>query len=201
MRAWHLAWREGQIRSSLSRFRQRGCAIAALAVDILTRGSAARAQLFARPWQHWRTIRSGRFDVHYPADLESWARFVAERMPAVDSAVTALVGYSPPARVQIVVDDPFDISNGFAFTLIDHPVIVFWASPPDPRESIGQFRAWGEMLAVHEFGHVAHLTRPSRNPLMRLFWRLQERLSFSLPAEPWPHLPALPVEGGFWGTG
>lgn len=37
--------------------------------------------------------------------------------------------------------------------------------------------------------------------LMRLFWRLQERLSFSLPAEPWPHLPALPVEGGFWGTG
>jgi len=37
--------------------------------------------------------------------------------------------------------------------------------------------------------------------LMRLLWRLQERLSFSLPVEPWPHLPALPVEGGFWGTG
>jgi len=30
---------------------------------------------------------------------------------------------------------------------------------------------------------------------------LQEKLSFSLPVEPWPHLPALPVEGGFWGTG
>ena len=37
--------------------------------------------------------------------------------------------------------------------------------------------------------------------LMRLLWRLQEKLSFSLPVEPWPHLPALPVEGGFWGTG
>src|SRR6266487_192452 len=37
--------------------------------------------------------------------------------------------------------------------------------------------------------------------LMRLVWRLQEKLSFSLPVEPWPHLPALPVEGGFWGTG
>jgi len=37
--------------------------------------------------------------------------------------------------------------------------------------------------------------------LMRLVWRLQEKLSFSLPVEPWPHLPALPVEGGFFGTG
>lgn len=37
--------------------------------------------------------------------------------------------------------------------------------------------------------------------LMRLVWRLQERLSFSLPVEPWPHLPELPVEGGFLGTG
>jgi Tol biopolymer transport system component len=104
--------------------------------------------------------------------LTQWSRFVAERLPAVDSAVGRLVGYSPPGRVQIVIDDPFDISNGFAFTVIDHPVIVFWASPPDPRESIGQFRTWGEMLAVHEFGHVAHLTRPSRNPWTRLLWRV-----------------------------
>lgn len=37
--------------------------------------------------------------------------------------------------------------------------------------------------------------------VMCLFWRLQETLSFSLSAEPWPHLPALPVEGGFIGTG
>lgn len=90
----------------------------------------------------------------------------------MDSAVTALVGYSPPGRVEIVIEDPFEISNGFAFTVLDRPVIVFWASPPDPRESIGQFRTWGEMLATHEFGHVAHLTRPSRNPLTRLLWQL-----------------------------
>lgn len=130
------------------------------------------AQLFARPWLDWHTVQAGRFDVHYPTELRLWAQFVAERLPAIDTAVTALVGYSPPMRIQIVVEDPFDISNGFAFTLLDYPVIVFWASPPDPRESIGQFRTWGEMLAVHEFGHVAHLTRPSRNPWMRTFWRL-----------------------------
>lgn len=141
---------------------------ALLALD----SGSADGQLFARPWLPWHTLQVGRFDVHYPAELAQWSRFVAERLPAVDSAVGRLVGYSPPGRVQIVIDDPFDISNGFAFTVIDHPVIVFWASPPDPRESIGQFRAWGEMLAVHEFGHVAHLTRPSRNPWTRLLWRM-----------------------------
>ena len=132
----------------------------------------ACAQLFERPWLSWHTVHAGQFDVHYPSRLTSWAQFVAARLPAVDTAVTRLVGFAPPQRLQIVVEDPFDISNGFAFTILDNPVIVFWASPPDPRDDIGQFRTWGEMLATHEFGHVAHLTRPSRNPFTRTMWRL-----------------------------
>jgi len=165
-----LRW-DGRARPSLSRLHQIGAALlVAFAISALG-PTSLRAQLFARPWLDWHTLQAGRFDVHYPSELAQWSRFVAERLPAVDSAVARLVGYSPPGRVQIVIDDPFDISNGFAFTVIDHPVIVFWASPPDPREGIGQFRTWGEMLAVHEFGHVAHLTRPSRNPWTRLLWR------------------------------
>ena len=163
---------DGRSRPSLSRLRRTGAALAAVIGLLALVAPLAGAQLFARPWLNWHTIEVGRFDVHYPDELTQWSRFVAERLPAVDSAVGRLVGYSPPGRVGIVIEDPFDVSNGFAFTVIDHPVIVFWASPPDPRESIGQFRTWGEMLAVHEFGHVAHLTRPSRNPLTRLFWRL-----------------------------
>ena len=166
-----LRW-DGRARPSLSRLRELGTALLILLALSAFAPRRADGQLFARPWLRWHTLHAGRFDVHYPDELAQWSRFVAERLPAVDSAVGRLVGYSPPGRVQIVIDDPFDISNGFAFTVIDHPVIVFWASPPDPRESIGQFRTWGEMLAVHEFGHVAHLTRPSRNPWTRLFWRV-----------------------------
>ena len=166
-----LGW-DGRARPSLSRLRELATALLLIIAAAALPPRSAEGQLFARPWLRWHTLRAGRFDVHYPDELAQWSRFVAERLPAVDSAVGRLVGYSPPGRVQIVIDDPFDISNGFAFTVIDHPVIVFWASPPDPRESIGQFRTWGEMLAVHEFGHVAHLTRPSRNPWTRLLWRL-----------------------------
>ena len=166
-----LPW-DGRVRPSLSRLRELATALVIVLALLAIESSSAGAQLFARPWLHWQTLQAGRFDVHYPDELAQWSRFVAERLPAVDSAVGRLVGYSPPGRVQIVIDDPFDISNGFAFTVIDDPVIVFWASPPDPREGIGQFRTWGEMLAVHEFGHVAHLTRPSRNRWTRLFWRV-----------------------------
>ena len=166
--------RDGRNRPSLFFFPPlRGRSLAAAILTALALGARpAAAQLFVRPWLDWHTIRVGRFDINYPTSLAAWAQFVAGRMPAVDSAVTTLVGYSPPVHVQIVIEDPFDVSNGFAFTLLDKPVIVFWASPPDPRESIGHFRTWGEMLATHEFGHVAHLTRPSRNPLTRLLWRL-----------------------------
>jgi hypothetical protein len=171
MRAFGRKRRDGPRCPSLSRF-YRFVRLGAIPIALAGSTRPLDAQLFARPWLDWHTIHAGRFDVHYPSSLAAWARFVAERLPAVDSAVTTLVGYTPGTRVQIVVEDPFGISNGFAFTLIDRPAIVFWASPPDPRESIGQFRTWGEMLAAHEYGHVAHLTRPSRNPLERFFWRL-----------------------------
>jgi hypothetical protein len=173
VRGWRFTPRDGPSRPSLRRFVQsRGLLVFTISLLLVTRPLRAGAQLFVRPWLEWHTLQASRFDIHYPTELASWAAFVAARLPGIDSAVTQLVGYSPPMRVQIVIEDPFDISNGFAFTLIDHPVIVFWASPPDPRESIGQFRSWGEMLAVHEYGHMAHLTRPSRNPLFRALWRV-----------------------------
>jgi hypothetical protein len=113
-----------------------------------------RGQMFERPWLDWRTLSAGRFAIHFPRSFESWATFVAARMPAIDSAVTRVVGYTPRGPVDIVIEDPFDVANGFAFTFVEHPVIVFWASPPDPRQSIGEFRSWGEMLAAHEFAHA-----------------------------------------------
>lgn len=134
--------------------------------------TASAGQFLERPWLSWQTVRAGRFSIHFPAELATWARFVARRMPAVDSAVTELVGHSPRARVEVVIEDPYAVANGVAFTEIERPVIVFWAFPPDAREVVGQFRSWPELLAVHEFAHVAHLTRPSRNPLTRSLWRL-----------------------------
>lgn len=154
------------IRKSL---RSRPVASLALAL-VLGVPSSLRGQFVVRSWLPWRTVETEHFAFHYPVELEAWTRAVATHVEAIDSAVTRLIGYSPPRKTQVVVDDPYEIPNGSAWPFLNQPVINLWATPPSPRDDIGEFRDWGEMLVSHEFAHISHLTRPSRNPLMRLLW-------------------------------
>jgi hypothetical protein len=134
--------------------------------------ATAGAQYQTRTWLDWRTIRTARFAVHYPIELESWARTVASKLEGIDSSVARIVGYQPQRRIEVVIDDPFTIPNGSAWPLIDAPALVFWAAPPNPREDIGNYVSWADMLATHEFAHLAHLLRPSRNAFQSLLWRV-----------------------------
>ena len=144
------------------------CSVALLCYASTT----ASAQLAPRPWLDWRTTETEHFVLHYPAAYRDWSRALAERIEGVRQQVVALVGYSPTRRVHIVVDDPSNQANGYAFPTLDAPTIVLWPTPPDPRSEIGNARVWEELLATHEFTHVAHLSRPSRNRWKRLLWAL-----------------------------
>ena len=143
-------------------------------VGLIVTGAAriAAAQYVVRTWLPWQTVETRHFTFHYPTELEAWTRAVAARADAIDSAVARVVGFAPSRKTQVVVDDPFNLANGSAWTYLDTPTINLWAVPPDPREDISEFRNWGEMLLSHEFGHIAHLTRPSRNAATRRFWEV-----------------------------
>jgi hypothetical protein len=147
---------------------------AALAVAFasLLLPSSARGQTLVRSWLPWRTIETEHFEFHYPVPLEAWTQALATHIEGIHAEVARIVGYAPSGRTQIVVDDPYGEANGSAWPFLDHPIINFWATPPDPRDDIGQFRDWGAMLASHEFTHIAHLTRPSRNAFERQLWEL-----------------------------
>ena len=177
-----------------------------LLAALLLLGAAplASSQDPARAYLDWRTLQTPHFRFHYPVQFERWALDAAEHMEGVDSAVSRLVGFTPTHRVDIVIDDPYNLPNGYTLPFIDSPVITFWPVPPTPRQAIGNVRTWGEMLSVHEFAHMAHLARPSRNPLDRLAWAL-------LPADVGPLVRKLPrwaiegyatyVEGQVTGSG
>ncbi len=143
-----------------------------VALLLLATAFPARAQFVVRSWLPWRTIETRHFAFHYPLPLEEWTRHIAERADAIDSAVTHVVGFTPPTKTDVVVDNPYSIANGSAWPFLQGPIINLWATPPDPRDDIGEFRDWGEMLVSHEFGHIAHLTRPSRSPGFAQLWRL-----------------------------
>ncbi|HEY4304310.1 MAG TPA: hypothetical protein VGM82_07585 [Gemmatimonadaceae bacterium] len=134
--------------------------------------SIADAQGLVRAWLPWRTIETRYFVFHYPVQLEEWTRSLASRADGIQASVGGLVGYAPLTKTHVVVDDPYETSNGSAWPFLNQPVINLWASSPDPRSDIGEFRDWGRTLLSHEFSHIAHLSRPSRNSRMAALWRL-----------------------------
>ena len=142
------------------------------ALGLACAADGARAQIVTRPHLDWRTARTPHFAVHYPAEMEAWTLDLVPRLEAIHDEVSALVGYTPARRVTIVVEDPSAVANGFAFPFLDEPAIALWPTPADPRSNIGNTRDPAEQLAVHEFTHIAHLSRPPRNPRQRLFLRI-----------------------------
>lgn len=144
----------------------------ALAALLLSAPAAGSAQFLTRPSIPWETIDTPHFSVHFPAEMRTWTMAVAARLESYAEAVSALVGNAPTTRVTVLVEDPSNVSNGFALPFLEGPVIFLWPTPPSPSPSAGAHRGWGEILAVHEYGHIAHLTFPSRNPRQRLLWRL-----------------------------
>ncbi|HEY8794160.1 MAG TPA: hypothetical protein VIM15_04370 [Gemmatimonadaceae bacterium] len=130
------------------------------------RASAACAQQTTIPHLQWRTLDTRYFRFFFTEDVAPWTRDVASRIDGAHDAVAALVGSAPAKRVVVIVEDPNNVSNGFALPLLDHPLMFLWPTPPDPSSPLGN-GSWSDQLSIHEFAHIAHLTRESRNPGVR----------------------------------
>ena len=152
--------------------RLRTLLIVALLVAAVRR-TGAQVPLGADPAHSWRTIATVHFRVHHRAEHAQWAQDVASRIEAVRAEVVQLVGYAPPLVVDVVIDDPVNSSNGVALPDLRGPAMFFWPTPPDPSSAIGHHPGWGELLTVHEFAHVAHLSRPARDPWEKFVMSLQ----------------------------
>lgn len=140
-------------------------ALAALTAPIAT----APAQFDEVPSLRWKTIRTEHFRIHYEPQLEAWATKLASQIESVREAVAARVGYTPPQVIDLIVEDPLNVPNGSAMPVLTFPAMRFWATPPAPTSVIGNSRGWGELLAIHEYAHLAHLLRPSRAPFDKFF--------------------------------
>ena len=159
--------------ASLAFAARRAARLLAAILVVLATARVAQAQGPApRPWLDWHSVRTEHFVFHYPSAYREWTISLAGRMEALRDDVASLVGYAPSGRVHVVIDDPANVANGYAFTTLDAPTIVLWPVSPDPRSEIGDYAVWQELLAIHEFAHVAHLARPSRNRWQRFLRQL-----------------------------
>lgn len=131
----------------------------------LTLAAAARAQ---GPDAEWRTVTTEHFRLHFPVQCEAWALRTGAQLESIRARVVDEVGYAPPQVVDVLVMDPAGEPNGLAISLLNSPRMVLFASPPGPESVIGYYRDWPEMVATHEYVHLAHMLQPSRHPMRRL---------------------------------
>lgn len=125
--------------------------------------SSPAALLAQSPSAEWRTIETRHFRVHYTPEYRDFATRTASQMEAIRLEVSEEVGFVAPQTVDVIVQNPLSQLNGEAIAPLAWPRIVLWAYPPEAGGELGTFTNWGELLAVHEETHIAHLLRPSRN--------------------------------------
>lgn len=126
------------------------------------------------------------FSVIHPPRLEGYARRVAATAEAVRGAVSGIVGNQPP-RTYILIGDESDEFNGYA-TLFPYPIIRIWATFPQPGLIGVQWQDVLEVLLIHEFTHLAHLSTHTDDPLSRILGRYPGSHSARIP-------PAWFIEG------
>lgn len=125
---------------------------------------SARAQLIGEvPLQQ---VVTPHFTVIHPPRLEAYARRVAATAEAVRGAVVGIVGNQPP-RTYILVGDETDQFNGFA-SVFPYPIIRIWATFPQPGLIGAQWQDVLQVLLIHEYTHIAHLTTHADDPLSRI---------------------------------
>lgn len=124
------------------------------------------------PRLRFQTISTPRFDIHFHQGEEALAQRLAR---IVEEVATTIDGGLGPAsgRVQVILVDQSDLSNGWA-TPVPYNTIEIAAAAPAADSIIGNTDDWLRFVFVHEYTHVVHLSRSGGwlGGLRRVFGRL-----------------------------
>ncbi len=155
-------------------------AVAALAL-LLAGARPAAAQV--PPDEAWRTLETAHFRVTFPARLEGLGRVAADRAEAAWDSLAAAFVEPPDHRVELLLTDHVDVSNGLT-DVVPYSRITIYARPPVDGFALSYFDDWMRLVITHELAHAFHLERTSAvGSLLRdVFGRV--------PA-PWPFFPEM----------
>ncbi len=131
-----------------------GAAAGAL-LGIALAAAPLRAQV--APNLDWRTLRTQHFNVQFTPPLEGLARRIAADAERAYGEL-ALQLHPPRGRIDLVISDDVDFSNGSATPFPTNRIIVY-ANPPVSESALRYTNDWGQMVITHELTHIFHLDR------------------------------------------
>jgi hypothetical protein len=109
------------------------------------------------PRLRFRTISTARFDIHYHQGEEDEARRLAVIAEEVASRLDKTLGPAS-GRVQVILVDQSDLSNGWA-TPLPFNTIEITAAAPSGASIVGNTNDWLRLVFTHEYTHIVHLSR------------------------------------------
>lgn len=119
--------------------------------------AASAADVSAQaPDEDWRTLETEHFRVTFPAHLETLGRRAADRAEVAWAKLSDMLVEAPGGRIDVLVTDHTDVSNGYARVTPSNRVTVI-ARPPVDGPSLLPFDDWLELVITHELAHVVHL--------------------------------------------
>lgn len=152
--------------------------------------SALTAQV--PPDEDWRSLETTHFRVTHPAGLESVARRAGDYAERAYQDLSERFVEPPKGRIEMLLTDHDDQSNGFANAL-PYNRITIYARPPTEGYNTTHFDDWLELVVAHELVHVFHLDRTG--PLGNALRSVLGRSSADWPAFPGYDVPAWIGEG------
>ncbi|MYH30177.1 MAG: hypothetical protein F4137_15300 [Acidobacteria bacterium] len=131
------------------------------------------------PDEAWRSVDTEHFRITFPAQLEEQGRRVGELAERAYRELTAQFREGPSGRIDVVLTDHVDLSNGYA-RIWPSNRIVLYARPPADHLALAYFDDWFELLVTHELAHIFHLDYGGTlgRIFRTLFGRAQTPLTF-----------------------
>ncbi len=110
------------------------------------------------PDAEWRVIESDHFRVTFATGMESLAAHAIRRAEAAHAILTANLAAAPSGKIDILLTDFVDLSNGSATPFPSNRIVIH-ARPPVDETSLAYFGDWIDLVVTHELAHIFHLDR------------------------------------------
>jgi hypothetical protein len=135
---------------------------------VLGLSTAATAGGQVPPNDHWLTIQTRHFRVHFTPAIEAEARRAAVN---AERAYAELSTELTPPRgiIDLVVSDNVDYVNGYATPFPSNRIVVY-AHPPTDASGLRDYDDWNALVVTHELTHIFHLDRS------RGIWRVGQAI-------------------------
>lgn len=163
-----------------------------LGAGLVLTSFATRAAAQVPPVGRWNTIESVHFRVTYAAGLDALARHAAERAEIAHERLTVSFTSAPAGKIDVVLTDNVDITNGYATPFPSNRIVIFARPPADVRGLDFQLD-WIDLVITHELTHSFHLDRAGR--VGRAMRAVFGRLPLIWPMFPAAGTPQWSIEG------